>query len=197
MSYKMVVGRVDIHSKNVGYAGNGCRNAGRITKNHATNAGNGHYARDCPKPKVHDAKYFKEQMMLAVKDEAGVNLDTKENDFMFMNAYGNDQLEELNALVIMMVRIQRTDNKYDAEPTYVAEIINKVNASQNDLINGLLLKGDHEQQNHKKFESIKHKSVDDQIDSDIILMVFMWRIIVDKLNMIKMPMIKILLVLNP
>nr|GFB23298.1 hypothetical protein [Tanacetum cinerariifolium] len=64
-----------------------------------------HYARDSPKPRVRDAKYFREQMMLVIKDEAGVHLDTKENDFMLMNAYGDDQLEELNALVIMIACI--------------------------------------------------------------------------------------------
>ncbi|GJV28156.1 hypothetical protein Tco_1384604 [Tanacetum coccineum] len=47
-------------------------------------------------------------------------------------------------------------------------LMERVNASQIDLINGLLSKGDHEQRNHEKFKTIKHTSVDDQIDSDII-----------------------------
>nr|GEX76459.1 hypothetical protein [Tanacetum cinerariifolium] len=42
----------------------------------------GHYARECQKPKVHDAKYFREQMLLAMKNEAGSNLTNEENDFM-------------------------------------------------------------------------------------------------------------------
>ncbi|GKB39359.1 integrase, catalytic region, zinc finger, CCHC-type containing protein [Tanacetum coccineum] len=46
----------------------------------------GHYARDCQKPKVHDAKYFGEQMLLAMKDEAGSNLNDKENDFMLVKS---------------------------------------------------------------------------------------------------------------
>ncbi|GKF00384.1 putative RNA-directed DNA polymerase [Tanacetum coccineum] len=46
----------------------------------------GHYARDCPKPKVCDAKYFREQMLLAMKDEAGGTLNDEENDFMLDNA---------------------------------------------------------------------------------------------------------------
>nr|GEZ71592.1 hypothetical protein [Tanacetum cinerariifolium] len=33
----------------------------------------GHYARDCQKPRFREAKYFKEQMLLAMKDEAGSN----------------------------------------------------------------------------------------------------------------------------
>ncbi|GJV58126.1 hypothetical protein Tco_1459131 [Tanacetum coccineum] len=47
----------------------------------------GHYARDCQKPRVHDAKYFKEQMLLAMKDEAGSNLKDEEDDFMFNNSF--------------------------------------------------------------------------------------------------------------
>ncbi|GKG45289.1 reverse transcriptase domain-containing protein, partial [Tanacetum coccineum] len=35
----------------------------------------GHYAHNCPKSKVRDAKYFKEQMLLAMKDEAIGNLN--------------------------------------------------------------------------------------------------------------------------
>ncbi|GJS47087.1 hypothetical protein Tco_0597208 [Tanacetum coccineum] len=64
----------------------------------------GYYAHDCPKPKVHEAKYFKEQMMMAMKDEAGGNLNDEENDFMLNKAYGDDTLEELTAAVIMMIR---------------------------------------------------------------------------------------------
>ncbi|GJY75289.1 putative reverse transcriptase domain-containing protein, partial [Tanacetum coccineum] len=33
----------------------------------------GQYARDCHKPRVHDAKYFREQMLLVMKDEVGSN----------------------------------------------------------------------------------------------------------------------------
>ncbi|GJS56388.1 retrovirus-related pol polyprotein from transposon TNT 1-94 [Tanacetum coccineum] len=166
--------------------------------------GKGHYARDGPKPKVRDAKYFREQMLLATKDEAGVNIDTKENDFMLMNAYGDDQLEELNASVIMMAHIQPTYNKSDVEPNYDVEVISEVNASQIDLINRLLSKGDNEHRNHEKFETIKHTFVDDQIDSDIIFddpyiekLNMIKMLSKDKLNMIKMLMIKLMLTLNP
>ncbi|GJS84904.1 retrovirus-related pol polyprotein from transposon TNT 1-94 [Tanacetum coccineum] len=48
----------------------------------------GHYARDCQKPKVRDAKYFREKMLLVMKDEAGSHLSNEENDFMLDNAYG-------------------------------------------------------------------------------------------------------------
>ncbi|GKE10450.1 hypothetical protein Tco_1414001 [Tanacetum coccineum] len=90
-------GRVDIQTKNAGYGRNGNRNAGRHDRNQAFNAGTGndesnqikdHYARDCQKPRVRDAKYFREQMLLAMKDEAGSNLNDEENDYMLDNSYG-------------------------------------------------------------------------------------------------------------
>nr|GEW09787.1 reverse transcriptase domain-containing protein [Tanacetum cinerariifolium] len=125
----------------------------------------GHYIRECPKPKVRVAKYFKEQMILVLKDEAGEHLD---NDFMFDNAYRDNTLEELNAAVIMMERIQPTDDKSDLTPTYDAEFNTEVNDLQVDMISGLLSKSDREQRRHEKIETIIHTSADDQIDYDII-----------------------------
>ncbi|GJZ53445.1 hypothetical protein Tco_0608330 [Tanacetum coccineum] len=65
---------------------------------HAT----GHYARDCQKPSVRDAKYFREQMLLAMKDEAGSNLNDEENDFMLDNSDKEKIMEELTAIVMLM-----------------------------------------------------------------------------------------------
>ncbi|GJV97827.1 hypothetical protein Tco_1549404 [Tanacetum coccineum] len=76
--------------------------------------------------------------------------------------------EELNAAVIMMARIQPTNNKSDAKPTYDDEFISEVNALQFDMINGLLSKSDHEQRHHEKLETIIHTYADDQIDFDFI-----------------------------
>ncbi|GJS24782.1 hypothetical protein Tco_0453414 [Tanacetum coccineum] len=114
-----------------------------------------------------DAQKDKELMLLAAKDEAGVNLEAEENDFMLITAYGDVQVD-LNALVIIMARIQPTNDKSDAEPNYDAEVISEVNASQIDMINGLLSKSDHEHRNHEKLKTVIRTSADDQIDSDII-----------------------------
>ncbi|GJR08581.1 retrovirus-related pol polyprotein from transposon TNT 1-94 [Tanacetum coccineum] len=100
------------------------KNAGRQNRNQAANAGNGpvqsHYACDCPKPKVRDAKYFREQMLLAMNDEAGGTLNDEENDFMLDNTYGDETLEELTGAVIMMARIQPADDNAKTEPKYNA-----------------------------------------------------------------------------
>ncbi|GKB11871.1 putative ribonuclease H-like domain-containing protein [Tanacetum coccineum] len=122
-------GRVDIQSKNVGYAENATESNPRKSNVQCYNYNaRGHYACDCLQPKVHDAKYFREQMLLAMKDEPRGNLNEEENDFMLDNHYGDDSLEELNATVIMIARIQPTDDKADAEPTYDAEALGEVNA---------------------------------------------------------------------
>nr|GEU65669.1 reverse transcriptase domain-containing protein [Tanacetum cinerariifolium] len=90
---------------------------------------NGHYTRDCQKSIFCDAKYFREQILLAMKDEAESNLKDEENDFMQDNYYGDEALEELTAAVIMMARIQPTDNNADSEPSNDAKVVSEINAS--------------------------------------------------------------------
>ncbi|GJZ18381.1 retrovirus-related pol polyprotein from transposon TNT 1-94 [Tanacetum coccineum] len=84
----------------------------------------GHYARECQKPKVHDAKYFREQMLLAIKDEAGSNLSNEENDFMLDTSYGED-LEELTAAVMLMARLQPADDNAENVPSYDAKVVSQ------------------------------------------------------------------------
>ncbi|GKB84973.1 hypothetical protein Tco_0957245, partial [Tanacetum coccineum] len=91
-------GRVDIQTKNAGYGGNG------------------HYARDCQKPRVRDANYFREQMLLAMKDEDGSNLNNEENDFLLDNSYREEIMKELTAAVVLMARIQPADGNAETVP---------------------------------------------------------------------------------
>ncbi|GJT97508.1 hypothetical protein Tco_1093026 [Tanacetum coccineum] len=100
----------------------------------------GHYARDCQKPRVRDAKYFREQMLLAMKDEFGSNLKDEENDFMLDNSYRDETLEELTVAAV-----------------------SEVNASHKMIPTGV-----HEHKNHGKRKTVVNTSDDDQIDSNII-----------------------------
>ncbi|GJY98056.1 putative reverse transcriptase domain-containing protein [Tanacetum coccineum] len=79
----------------------------------------GHYARECQKPKVRDSKYFREQMFLAMKDEAGSNLSHEENDFMLDTLYG-EELEELIAAFMLMARLQPADENVETVLSYDA-----------------------------------------------------------------------------
>ncbi|GJT97906.1 retrovirus-related pol polyprotein from transposon TNT 1-94 [Tanacetum coccineum] len=92
---------VNIQSRNSGNAGRNNRRAyvqeeivegsnalnetGNVQRTHRTSSsgntstvqcyncsGKGHYARNCPKPRVRDSKFFMEQMLLVKQDEAGV-----------------------------------------------------------------------------------------------------------------------------
>ncbi|GJT59519.1 retrovirus-related pol polyprotein from transposon TNT 1-94 [Tanacetum coccineum] len=82
-------------------------------------------------PRVHDAKYFREQMLLAMKDEAGSNLNNEENDFMLNTSYDEETMEELTAAVMLMARIQPTDGNAETVPSYDAKAVSEVNASSN------------------------------------------------------------------
>ncbi|GKE05730.1 retrovirus-related pol polyprotein from transposon TNT 1-94 [Tanacetum coccineum] len=65
----------------------------------------GHYAHDCQKLRVHDSKYFREHMLLSMKDEPGSNLSNEENDFLLDNSYKEETMEELTVAVMLMARI--------------------------------------------------------------------------------------------
>ncbi|GKE25548.1 hypothetical protein Tco_1440932 [Tanacetum coccineum] len=102
-------------------------------------------------------------MLLAMKDEAGNNLNDEENDFMLDNSFGDETLEELTIAVIMMAQIQPADDNGVQKPNYDAKAVSVVNASHK-----MIPKGVHEYKNYGKRKIIINTSDDDQIDSNII-----------------------------
>ncbi|GJU05460.1 retrovirus-related pol polyprotein from transposon TNT 1-94 [Tanacetum coccineum] len=123
-------------------------------------SGKGHYARNCPKPRVRDSKYFMEQMLLAKQDEAGVILTDEQNDFLFADASRMEEIEELSANICLMARIQPADNTSDAGPSYDSAFISEVQSSSNT---------ENEEQMYPTHTKIINSTIgDDQIDSDII-----------------------------
>ncbi|GKA96724.1 retrovirus-related pol polyprotein from transposon TNT 1-94 [Tanacetum coccineum] len=80
-------------------------------------SGKGHYARNCPKPRVRDSKYFMEQILLAKQDEAAVILTDEQNDFLFADASRMEKIEELSANICLMARIQPADHTSDDGPS--------------------------------------------------------------------------------
>ncbi|GJR52965.1 hypothetical protein Tco_1403486 [Tanacetum coccineum] len=98
-----------------------------------------------------------------MKDKAVSNLKDEENDFMLDNSYGDETLEELTAVVIMMAQIQPADDNAVTKPNYDAKTVSEVNASHK-----MIPKGVHEYKNHGKHKIVVNTSDDDQIDSNII-----------------------------
>ncbi|GJZ91852.1 integrase, catalytic region, zinc finger, CCHC-type containing protein [Tanacetum coccineum] len=121
--------------------------------------GKGHYARNCPKPRVRDSKYFMEQMLLAKQDEAGVILTDEQNDFLFADASRMEEIEELSANICLMARIQPADQNSDDEPSYESAFVSEVKSSS---IN------ENDEQMYPTHTKIINSTIDDdQINSNI------------------------------
>ncbi|GJS80884.1 retrovirus-related pol polyprotein from transposon TNT 1-94 [Tanacetum coccineum] len=180
--------RVNIQSKNSGNVGRNNRRAyvqeevveGRNATNETANVqrivrtptpgnistgqcyncgGKGHYARNYPKPRVRDSKYFMEQMLLAKQDEAGVILTDEQNDFLFADASRMEEIEELSANICLMARIQPADQNSDDEPSYESAFVSKVQSSS---IN------ENDEQMYPTHTKIINSTIDDdQINSNI------------------------------
>ncbi|GJW40779.1 hypothetical protein Tco_0066624 [Tanacetum coccineum] len=82
---------------------------------------------------------------------------------MLENSYGDETLEELTPAIIMLKRIQPTDDNVVTKPNYDAKAVIEVNASHK-----MIPKGVHEHKNHEKRKTVVNTSVDDQIDSNIV-----------------------------
>nr|GEZ67516.1 hypothetical protein [Tanacetum cinerariifolium] len=83
--------------------------------------GLGHIARNCTaRPRRRDAAYLQTQLLIAQKEEAGIQLQTEEFDFM-ATAGDLDKIEEVNANCILMANLQQastSDTQHDKAPVY-------------------------------------------------------------------------------
>nr|GEV52819.1 hypothetical protein [Tanacetum cinerariifolium] len=97
--------------------GNGNLMAARAEGNAARQNGNqircynyrgvGHYARNCTvRPRRRDATYLQIQLLIAQKEEAGIQLQAEEYDLM-APAADLDEIEEVNANCILMANLQQ------------------------------------------------------------------------------------------
>ncbi|GJY93865.1 gag-pol polyprotein [Tanacetum coccineum] len=78
----------------------------------------GHDARNCPKPRVQDSKYFMKKMLLAKQDEAGVILTDEQNNFLFADASRTKEIKKLSANICLIAIIQPANIDSDAGPSY-------------------------------------------------------------------------------
>nr|GEU48249.1 Gag-Pol polyprotein [Tanacetum cinerariifolium] len=72
--------------------------------------GVGHFARDCTiRPRRRDAAYLQTQLLIAQKEEAGIQLQAEEYDLMAAVA-DLDEIEEVNANCILMANLQQASS---------------------------------------------------------------------------------------
>nr|GEZ07832.1 hypothetical protein [Tanacetum cinerariifolium] len=83
--------------------------------------GFGHYARNCTaRPRRRDAAYLQTQLLIAQKEEAGIQLQAEEYDLM-VSATDLDEIEEVNANCILMANLQQASSsgtQTDSAPVY-------------------------------------------------------------------------------
>nr|GEW18481.1 hypothetical protein [Tanacetum cinerariifolium] len=82
---------------------------------------NGHYARNyMVRPRRRDAAYLQTQLLIAQKEEAGIQLQAEEYDLM-VAAADLDKIEEVNANCILMANLQQASTsgtQTDSAPIY-------------------------------------------------------------------------------
>nr|GEZ81829.1 hypothetical protein [Tanacetum cinerariifolium] len=109
-------GHIDVIG-NQNQIGNGNLVAARAEGNAAGQNGNqircyncrrvGHYARNCTvRPKRKDVAYLQTQLLIAQKEEAGIQIQVEEYDLMAAAA-DLDEIEEVNANCILMANLQQ------------------------------------------------------------------------------------------
>nr|GFA69589.1 putative ribonuclease H-like domain-containing protein [Tanacetum cinerariifolium] len=83
--------------------------------------GVGHYARNCTiRPRRRDAAYLQTQLLIAQKEEAGIQLQAEEYDLM-ADAADLDEIKEVNANCILMANLQQASSsgtQTDSAPIY-------------------------------------------------------------------------------
>nr|GEY73927.1 hypothetical protein [Tanacetum cinerariifolium] len=120
-----------IRNGNQNQIGNGNLVAARAEGNAAGQNGNqircyncrkvGHYARNCiVRPKRRDAAYLQTQLLIAQKEEAGIQLQAEEYD-LIAAAADLDEIKVVNANCILMANLQKASTlgtPTDSAPVY-------------------------------------------------------------------------------
>nr|GFA73831.1 hypothetical protein [Tanacetum cinerariifolium] len=131
--------------------------------------GVGHYAKNCTvKPRRRDAAYLQTQLLIAQKEEAGIQLQAEEYDLMAAAA-DLDEIEEVNANCILMANLQQASTlgtQTDSAPVYDTDGSAKVheNCDDNEIFNMFT----QEEQYTELLEPILELHKVPQTDNDVI-----------------------------
>nr|GFC15230.1 hypothetical protein [Tanacetum cinerariifolium] len=163
----------------IGVQGNGNLVAARAEGNASGQNGNqvrcyncrgvGHYARNCTvRPRRRDATYLQTQLLIAQKEEAGIQLQAEEYDLMAAAA-DLDEIKELNANCILMANLQQASTsgtQTDSAPVYDTNGSPEVHENCND--NEIFNMFTQEEQYTELLEPIPKSHQVPQNDNDVI-----------------------------
>nr|GEX79970.1 hypothetical protein [Tanacetum cinerariifolium] len=131
--------------------------------------GVGHYAKNCTvRPKRRDAAYLQTQLLIAQKEEAGIQLQVEEYDLMAAAA-DLDEIEEVNANCILMANQQQASTsgtQTDSAPVYDTDGSAEVHKNCDD--NGIFNMFTQEEQYTELLEPILESHQVPQHDNDVI-----------------------------
>nr|GEV82504.1 Gag-Pol polyprotein [Tanacetum cinerariifolium] len=137
---------------NANQNGNGNLVAARVEGNAAGHNGNqircyncrgvGHFAWNCMvRPRKRDAAYLQTQLLIAQKEEAGIQLQAEEFDLMAAAA-DLDEIKKVNANYVLMANLQQASTsgtQTDKAPVYdsdgLAEVHDYENCNDNEIFN--------------------------------------------------------------
>nr|GEV90515.1 hypothetical protein [Tanacetum cinerariifolium] len=159
--------------------GNGNLVAARAEGNAAGQNGNqircyncmgvGHYARNCTvRPRRMDAAYLQTQLLIAQKEEAGIQLQAEKYDLMAAAA-DLDEIKKVNANCILMANLQQastSDTQTDKAPVYDSDGSAEVhkNCDDNEIFNMFTQK----EQYTELLEPILESHQEPQNDNNVI-----------------------------
>nr|GFA55357.1 hypothetical protein [Tanacetum cinerariifolium] len=96
------------------------------------NLGVRHYAKNCTvRPRRRDAAYLQTQLLIAQKEEAGIQLQAEEYDLMAAAA-DLDEIEEVNANCILMANLQQASTSEEQYTELLEPILESHQVPQND-----------------------------------------------------------------
>nr|GFC35337.1 hypothetical protein [Tanacetum cinerariifolium] len=131
--------------------------------------GIGHYARNCTaRPRRRDDAYLQTQLLIAQKEEAGIQLQAEEYDLMAAAA-DLDDIEEVNANCILMANLQQASTsgtQSDSTLVYDTDGSTEVrkNYDDNEIFNMFI----QEEQYTKLLEPIPELHQVPQNDTDVV-----------------------------
>nr|GEV73830.1 hypothetical protein [Tanacetum cinerariifolium] len=131
--------------------------------------GVGHYARNCTvRPRRRDAAYLQTQLLIAQKEEAGIQLQAKEYDLM-APAADLDEIEEVDANCILMANLQQASTSgTQTDSALVYDIDGSAEVHENCDDNEIFNMFTQEAQYTELLESILESHQVSQNDNDVI-----------------------------